>query len=254
MANVLKVIKESPLSASRDKREKQRYFMPKILVVEDEADLSSALKSWLQTEHHIVETVDDGRLALKRMQTGNFDLVILDLLLPGLTGMEVCRQFRAAGGQLPILMLTAKTSIQSKEAGLDIGADDYMTKPFQLRELSARVRALLRRQCLPLVSVYRAGDVCLERRSCRVTKAGEVVHLLPREFILLEFLMRSAGQVFSVETLIDKVWGMESNVTSDTVRSYIKVLRRKLDTAGKPSIIGTVHGVGYKIDPLAPGH
>lgn len=222
--------------------------MPKILIVEDEEDLAGAIKDWLTDEYHTAQIVGDGAQALSRLESEHYDLVVLDLMLPEIDGMEVCRRYRSAGGNTPILMLTAKSTLAAKEAGLDAGADDYLTKPFELRELSARVRALLRRQPVPIVSEFKVGDLCLERNSCRVTKAGQELHLLPKEFALLELLMRHTGHVLSVDDLINRVWGAESNVVPETVRSYIKMLRKKIDNPGENSIIRTVHGVGYRLE------
>jgi DNA-binding response OmpR family regulator len=229
-------------------RKINKQNMPKILLVEDEKELADVIRDWLSEDFHLVETATDGHEALRRLSDSTYDLIILDLMLPVISGMDVCRQYRSNGGSTPILMLTAKHSLNAKEAGLDAGADDYLTKPFELRELSARARALLRRYKSSPISVLAAGDLSLDRNSCRVTKNGEEVHFLPKEYALLELLMRNQGTVLSVDVLLDNVWGKQSEVVPDTVRSYIKTLRKKVDTEGKPSIIRTVHGIGYVID------
>jgi DNA-binding response OmpR family regulator len=222
--------------------------MPKILLVEDEPELSSVICEWLRDENHLVETADAGEQALDLLNKNVYDMAILDIMLPGLNGIEVCRQFRATGGSIPVLMLTARASILDKEAGLDAGADDYLTKPFNLRELSARVRALLRRPATQPVTSFTIGNLSLDRRTCKVTRDGEEIALHPKEFGLLEFLMRNAGQVFNAEQLIDRIWGSDSNIVSDTVRTHIKTLRKKIDVPGEPSLIQNVRGLGYKIE------
>ena len=222
--------------------------MPKILLVEDEPELSSVICEWLRDEKHLVETADAGEQALDLLGKNAYDMAILDIMLPGLDGIEVCRQFRSTGGTIPVLMLTARSSILDKESGLDAGADDYLTKPFNLRELSARVRALLRRPSKGPVMTFKARQVELDRRSCKVLRNGEEIHLHPKEFCLLEFLMRNAGEVFSAEQLIDRIWGSESNIVPDTVRTHIKTLRKKIDVEGESSLIENVRGLGYKIE------
>jgi DNA-binding response OmpR family regulator len=225
--------------------------MAKILIVEDELDLAGPVRDWLARESNTVEIVADGSEALECLRLYKYDVIILDLMLPGLNGMEICRQFRARGGTTPILMLTAKGSVEDKEAGLDIGADDYLTKPFSLKELAARVRALLRRPPDVSSNILTVADIALDPSANNVTKAGKEIHLLPKEFSLLEFFMRHPNQVFSAEALIDRVWQSDSDALSDTIRTHIKTLRRKIDSKGKPSLIATVHGVGYKLE--SPG-
>ncbi|MBC7999202.1 MAG: response regulator transcription factor [Leptolyngbya sp.] len=223
--------------------------MAKVLVIEDEPDFSDLIGGWLKTEHHTVETVDNGEDGLDRLKFYKYDIIILDWVLPGLSGVEVCSNYRSTGGTTPILMLTSKKHVDEKSAGLDAGADDYLTKPFELKELSARVRALLRRPTAFSGSILQAGSLALEPNSFKVTRGGAEIALLPKEFALLEFLMRHPGQVFSAEAILDRVWTSESEASPETIRTYIKRLRKKLDVEGQPSILGTVHGVGYKLDP-----
>jgi two-component system response regulator MprA len=222
--------------------------MAKILVVEDEQDLSGPIQDWLTREQHLVELADNGTEALDKLSVYKFDLIILDLMIPGINGMEVCKRYRAHGGATPILMLTAKAAVEEKEAGLDAGADDYLTKPFHLKELSARVRALLRRHTQSSGSELKAGDLVLDVLARKVTMSGVEIHLVPREFSLLEFFMRHPNQVFSAEALIDRVWQSDTMASPDTIRTYIKILRKKLGIEGKESLIQTVHGVGYKLE------
>jgi len=222
--------------------------MPKILLVEDERELSKVIQEWLSEELHVIEAVYDGQHALDMLASNRFDLIILDLMLPSVSGFEVCRAYRSSGGDAPIIMLTAKKALATKEAGLDSGADDYLTKPFKLRELSARVRALLRRPRTVLPAVLTVGDVQLDTTSRKVTKAGKDVHLLTKEFALLQLLMRNAGQVITVDSIIDGAWSNDSEVSPDTIRSYIRSLRKKVDYEENGAIIQNVHGVGYKIE------
>jgi DNA-binding response OmpR family regulator len=222
--------------------------MAKVLIVEDEATLAEPIKAYLSHEHHLVEVVGDGIEAMERLKFYKYDVIILDWMLPGLLGVEVCKQFRAMGGTTPILMLTAKKQTQEKVFALDQGADDYLTKPYDVQEVSARVRALLRRPQAVAGNVLRARNVVLEPSTFRVSRDNQDVQLLPKEFALLEFFMRHPNQVFSAEALLDRVWSSDSDASPETIRTYIKRLRQKIDTAGQTSLISTVHGVGYKLD------
>jgi DNA-binding response OmpR family regulator len=222
--------------------------MAKILVVEDERDLASLVQSWLKRDHHLVEMIDDGLTALRQLEMNRYDVIILDLMLPGMDGMEICRRFRRSSGTTPILMVTARDTIEDKEAGLDAGADDYLTKPFHLKELAARVRALLRRGSSKPGNVLKVRDVELDTNEYRCTKSGAEIHLLPKEFRLLEFLVRHPNQVFSAEDLLSSVWESDTPALLDTVRGHVKRLRKKLDSPGAPSMISTVYGLGYKVE------
>ncbi len=222
--------------------------MSRILIVEDEEGLSGAIREWLEDDYYVVSVATDGSSALSRLLNEKFELVLLDLMLPCLSGIDVCKKYREAGGLAQILMLTAKSTLAAKEAGLDSGADDYLTKPFDMRELSARVRALLRRpQTQPRI-VLQAGDIKLDRNSRSVTKAGRPLKLLPKEFLLLEVLLEYYAQVLSTDELIDHVWGVDAEIAPDTVRSHLKTLRKKIDDPSRSSLIKTVHGMGYKIE------
>jgi len=221
--------------------------MSKILIVEDEAFLANEIKEWLHHEQYIVEVLADGVSADSVLSACRFDVIILDWMLPGLTGIEICRRFRNAGGRTPILMLTARDSLESKEMGLDSGADDYLTKPFHLKELSARIRSLLRREMVAPALQLKVNDIVLEPTSRTVTKAGKEIHLEPREFNLVEFLFRHPNVTFASEALIQRVWESSTSTSTETLRSYIKSIRKKLDVPGEESIITTVHGLGYKV-------
>lgn len=221
--------------------------MAKIVVVEDDKDLVNLIKGILSVERHTIDSVHDGHQALAIIQMHPYDLVILDWMLPGRTGTEICKDYRARGGAAPILMLTAKATIDDRAEGLDSGADDYLTKPFHPKEFTARVRALLRRPQAVMAKTMKAADIELDPSQIKVFKANKEIHLLPKEFALLELFLRYPTQVFSAEALLDRVWNTDSSASLDTVRTYIKTLRKKIDTDPKDSLIRTVHGVGYSL-------
>ncbi len=221
--------------------------MSKILVVEDERILANEIKEWLQHEQYVVELVHDGVSADQNLAVWKYDVIILDWMLPGISGLEVCKRFRAANARTPILMLTARHSLESKEMGLDSGADDYLTKPFHMKELSARIRSLLRRETVAPALSLEINGITLDPRARTVRKAGKEIHLEPREFNLLEFLFRHPNIAFAPEALIQRVWESDTLTSSETLRSYIKSIRKKIDTQGESSVITTVHGSGYKV-------
>jgi OmpR-family two-component system manganese-sensing response regulator len=222
--------------------------MSKILVVEDEPDIANQLQKSLQREQHLVEVASDGKAAIDLLSVSKYDLIVLDWMMPKQSGIEVCQWHRSRGDKTPILMLTAKGELEDKERGLDSGADDYLTKPFHLREFLARVRALLRRGSTAATNVLTAGKVTLDTVARKVSREGKEIKLEPKEFNLLEFLMRHPNQVFNVETLVVRVWESDTLVSADAVRVYIRNLRKKLDVDGEASIISTVHGSGYRVD------
>lgn len=222
--------------------------MAKILIVEDDIDLLTRLRDQLKAEKFFVEAVQTGRDAVEHLRFYRYDLIILDWLLPGASGLEVCKQFRDMGGTTPVLMLTARGELVDKEQAFTLGADDYLTKPFQPRELLARMRALLRRPPRLVGNVIEAEDLVLDQGANRVTKDGVEVHLQPLEYALLEFLMRHPGQTYSPDALLNMVWTSDSDASIDTLRTYIKTLRKKIDTEGKESHIKTLRGHGYRFD------
>jgi DNA-binding response OmpR family regulator len=222
--------------------------MAKILLVEDEPDFTILISALLASDHHTVEAVDRGEAAVELLRHYEFDCLILDWNLPGMSGIDVCKHFREKGGRTPILMLTSRSHVDEKSAGLDAGADDYLTKPFEVKELSARIRALLRRPTAFSGKNLKAGGLEMDVANHSVIRGDEVIQLLPKEFALLEFFLRHTNQVFSPETLIDRVWLAGEEASPETIRTYIKRLRKKLDIEGQPSLFSTVHGVGYKFD------
>lgn len=206
------------------------------------------IRDWLTIEHHNVEVVGDGKEGLEKLQFYEYDIVILDWALPGMQGVDILKEFRNKGGVTPVLMLTGKDAVTEKEQGFDAGADDYLTKPFHMKELSARLRALLRRPQAYVGDVLEHGSLSLDRSNYAVVRNGEQIRLLPKEFALLEFLMRHPNQVFSADALLNRVWASESDATIDALTTCIKRLRKKVDVQGQQSIIRTIHGVGYKLD------
>ncbi|HEY9718195.1 MAG TPA: response regulator transcription factor [Trichormus sp.] len=223
--------------------------MAKVLVVEDNRELASMINDWLVFEHYEVEFAYTGSDGMEMLQHYLYDAIILDWELPNKSGIEICRDFRSSGKMTPILMLTGKSEIDDKEMGLDAGADDYLTKPFHMKELGARLRAIIRRSANAPSNVLKAGDIELNPTTFEVTKGGAPIDLLKREFALLEFFMRNPNRVFSAEALLDRVWTSESDATAEALRTTLGRLRKKIDTPKADSLIKTVHGVGYKLQP-----
>jgi DNA-binding response OmpR family regulator len=219
--------------------------MAKILFVEDDRDLTLTVSQWLESEHHTVEVVHNGQEGLDRVLHCNYDVIILDWSLPEVTGVEICRQYRNSKGTTPVMMLTGKDMLQDKEAGLDSGADDYLTKPFSLRELLARIRALLRRPTTYRSTVLKVGNLVLDTAQHQISKNGQPLQLLPIDFALLEFLMRHPNEVFSADALIQRVWHTDSEATSDALRTALKRIRKKIDDDPDKSIIENIPRVGY---------
>lgn len=221
--------------------------MAKILVVEDDLNISQGIRDWLVMDQHIVEEAVSGKDALQLLEFYKYDVIILDRGLPEMDGIEVCRRFREMGGLTPILMLTARKATSEKREGLDSGADDYLTKPFEPEELSARVRALLRRPVTIHVGPMKAGNISLDPVSRVASRDCQNLNLSPKEFFLLEFLMKHPNRVFSGDELFSHLWDSQTETSPDMVRTIIKKLRRKIDEEGCSSIIQTVHGQGYKL-------
>jgi two-component system, OmpR family, response regulator MprA len=217
----------------------------RIIVVDDDEALRNAVRRALRLEGYDVELAGDGSEALARLAGLSADLVVLDVLMPDLDGITVCRRLRGSGDRTPVLMLTARDAISDRVIGLDAGADDYLTKPFALEELSARVRALLRRSYPGHDSSVRVGDLELNPRTRQVTRSERAMELTRTEFALLEILMRNAGVVLTRDTLRERVWGFDDSYGSNTLDVYVGYLRRKTEAGGEARVIHTVRGVGF---------
>ena len=223
--------------------------MSKILIIEDEPDMVLGLKDNFEFEGYEVLTASDGQTGLERARTQKPDLLILDIMLPKLSGLEVCKTLRAEGFAAPIIMLTARGQEIDKVVGLELGADDYVTKPFSIRELLARVRAILRRTegGNKRLSRYRFADIELDFETYRATRGSERLEMSPREFELLRYLIERRGDTVTRDQLLEDVWGYESYPSTRTVDTHIAKLRAKIgDSGSEPRFIMTIHGVGYK--------
>jgi DNA-binding response OmpR family regulator len=216
-----------------------------ILIVEDDQRLARQLKKGLDENGHSVSLAFDGIEGLEAARQGHFDVLVLDVMLPRLDGFGVVRRLRGAGNKSPVLMLTAKDSAEDIVAGLDAGADDYLTKPFAIKVLLARLRALARRKEVKPQMRLQIGDVVLEPANHVVKRAGSAVALTRTEFVLLETLMRNSGRVVTRDRLIEAVWGNEREVESNTLDVYVRQLRSKIEPAGSRKLIQTIRGVGY---------
>jgi DNA-binding response OmpR family regulator len=224
--------------------------LPKILVVDDDEIHLGSVSEWLKGQHYLVDSATTGKFAMDFIRAFEYDLLILDWHLPDISGIELTRVFRRNGGQTPILMLTARQSPDEIEEALDAGADDYVSKPFELQVLGARIRAQLRRSASPVVpEVLNFRDVMLSTASRQVTRAGVPISLQPNEFALLQFFAQNQNQVFSADQLLRRVWDSDSEVSLDAIYSCIKRIRKKLDQPGEASLIQNLHGVGYRFDP-----
>jgi DNA-binding response OmpR family regulator len=223
--------------------------LAKVLLVEDDLDLATTVVDALRDERYIVESAANGLDGANLLKLEEFDLIILDWDLPGKSGVEILKEFRATGKTTPIIMLTGKSTISNKAEGLETGADDYLTKPFDLRELKARLRALLRRASGAVGNQICVGDLVLDPAKYKITKAGNDLHLAPKDFALLEFFMRNPDQVFSVPTIMSRVWSYDSDASSEGLRSSIRRIRKVIDTGDDPadSMIENVARIGYRL-------
>ena len=220
----------------------------KILVVDDERAVRESLRRALELEGYDIELAGDGEEALYRLDSDEQpDAVILDVLMPGVDGLEVCRRIRRTGSKLPVLMLTARDAVENRVAGLDAGADDYVTKPFALAELLARVRALLRRTTEETNGALTFADLELDPGTREVRRGGAPIELTRTEFSLLELFMRNPRQVLTRSVIFERVWGYDFGFASNSLDVYIGYLRRKTEADGKPRLIQTVRGVGYAL-------
>ncbi len=210
--------------------------------------MANLLKSGLEEEHHSVTLAGNGKDGLNLALDQEFDAIVLDIMIPGLDGFDVARRLRAKGNRTPILIVTARDAIPDIVKGLDLGADDYLTKPFSFEEFVARIRAIGRRGPIPKAPQLQVGDLILDPATHQVSRRGRQILLTKKEYQLLELLMRNQGRVVSRETIIESVWGTEDEVESNTLDAFIKKLRQKVDTEPDKRLIHTVRGFGYRCD------
>ncbi len=220
-----------------------------ILIVDDDAELCKLLRHNLESQHYKVESAGDGEKAFEKIADDTYDLVLLDIMLPGNDGLEILRQMRGMGLDTPVIMLTARGDVEDRVQGLNLGADDYLGKPFSMAELLARIRAIFRRGA-ERSPVLEAGGISLDTVSRSVKKEGELIELTGKEFAILEFLLYNKGRAVSRFTLAEHVWGDDFDpfTMSNFIDVHMKNLRRKINIAGAPPIIRTLRGVGYIID------
>lgn len=220
-----------------------------ILVVEDEQRLAALLRRVLVNERYTVDLAYDGTMGLDLALSGTYDAVILDIMLPDIDGLEICRQMREHTISTPVLMLTARGAVEDRVTGLNVGADDYLTKPFVVKELLARVNALLRRRDRPfeMITQLRVADLTLDLIAHEAQRGGRIIELTAKEFALLEYLMRHPNQVLTRNQIMDYVWRYDTDALSNVVDIYIHYLRDKIDRGFSHALIKTVRGVGYKI-------
>ena len=219
----------------------------RILIVEDERKMAAVLKKGLEAENHRVSLAVDGRTALEFASTLEFDVVVLDVMLPGIDGFEVARRLRRSQNQTPILMLTARDTVPDVVKGLDSGADDYLTKPFSFEIFLARLRSIARRGSAPRPTLLQVANLVLNPATHQVMRAGQEIRLSLTEFRLLEFLMRRADRVVSRNAIVQAVWDLEDEVEENTLDAFIRLLRSKVDRDHKQKLIQTVRGAGYMI-------
>lgn len=218
-----------------------------ILVVEDEIKITRFIKKGLEMEHYTVETAYDGKEGLEKAEINNYDLIILDIMLPKLDGIEVCRKIREARVETPIIMLTARDTVDDRVRGLDAGADDYLIKPFAFGELVARIRALLRREKTVKTTSLKIADLVLNPATHEVHRAGKEINLSSKEYRLLDYMMRRPANVCTRTMIGEHIWGYNFKDDSNVIDVYISYLRRKIDNGFKNKLIHTVRDVGYKI-------
>lgn len=219
----------------------------RVLVVEDEPAISGFIVQGLTEQGYAVDQVADGAAALDLLAVGEFDVVLLDIMLPGIDGLEVCRAMRARGVRTPVLMLTARDTIEDRVHGLDTGADDYLVKPFAFTELVARIRALSRREPAVLAPMLRVGDLELDTTTRRVGRSKRTIELTTKEYALLEYLMRNPNRVLTRTMISERVWNYDSFNVANVIDVYIGHLRRKIDDGEDVKLIQTVRGAGYRI-------
>lgn len=225
----------------------------KLLIIEDNKTIADSIKKGMELKSHVVDVAYDGETGYDLASSEPYDVIILDRMLPGIDGLEICKNLRQEGNTTPILMLTAKTLTEDKVDGLESGADDYLSKPFEFTELVARINALARRPLKLVEQELQVADLQLSTSTMEVTRSGTAIHLSPKEFALLEFFMRHPGQIFTKEQLTEHVWTFDADVLPNTAQVYVGYLRNKIDRPFpyKPELIKTNRGFGYKIEDEA---
>lgn len=220
----------------------------RLLLVEDDELIAESLVKALTDQHYIIDVATDGQEGGELVEAFTYDLLLLDVMLPKLNGIRLCQQLRSQGNRIPIILLTAQDTSTDKVMGLDAGADDYIVKPFDVQELLARIRALLRRGSSTLPPVLEWRNLRLDPSTCEVTYEGRLLHLTPKEYSILELFLRNSRRVFSQGAILEHLWSFEELPEEDTVRAHIKGLRQKLKAAGAPTdFIETVYGLGYRL-------
>jgi two-component system response regulator MprA len=217
----------------------------RVLIIEDERAMAELLKKGLEEEYHRAALAFDGVQGLELARTYEFDAIVLDLMLPRMDGFEVARRLRHAGNQTPILILTARDAVPDIVRGLDLGADDYLTKPFSFEEFLARLRTVARRGSAPRATCLRVADLTLNLASRQALRGRREIRLSPTEYRLLELLMRRAGRVVTRTAIVEAVWGLENDVEENTLDAFVRLLRGKVDKGFSPKLIQTVRGIGY---------
>ena len=221
--------------------------MAKILVVEDDLSVAQLIQFTLESERYVIDHYTTCADATHSLKVADYDILILDWSLPDGTGIELCKQYRTLGGNKPILMLTARESSRDKVTGLTAGADDYVVKPFDPDELIARIKALLRRPAVLSQSILKVGTLELDTTSFAVKTSGQAIQLLPKEFAILQLLMENPGKYFTADSILARIWRSDLPVSSDSVRTHIKTLRKKLGDASGDTILENSRGLGYRI-------
>jgi len=224
----------------------------RILIIEDEQKMARLLKKGLEEENHIVMLAHNGVEGLELSRTYPFDVIILDIMLPGITGFEVARQLRQSSSHVPILMLTGRDAVSDIVKGLNVGADDYLTKPFAFEELLARLQAVSRRGPVERLPQLKVADLVLDPVTHTVIRSGNQIHLTKTEYSLLEFMMRHPGRVLARSTIMESVWGFDSEIENNTLDAFLRLLRKKIDSGHAVKLIHTIRGVGYVLREETP--
>lgn len=222
--------------------------MAKILVVDDEQILLEFLKKTLESKGHVAQCLSNGKQALEHLRVYHYDLIVMDWMMPEVSGIEVLKKYRQMHGKTPVLLLTARSSVDAKEEGLDTGADDYLTKPFEQREFLARVRALLRRPQSLSHTILMAGNLVLDPALCQIKKDGKALKVRPKVYSLLEFFMRHPNQVFEPQALLDRVWPDDSSASYETLRTHIKLLRQAIGDEKENAVLENLRNMGYRFN------